>query len=687
MLFGRLLAEATASPGRVLDATRMISIGVTAALGQFLIDHPFGLLGASQHTTAIGVGFAAVMLVGSIACGIATILTRGAAWIGWVFGTLALAGLAMFVPGLATNIGVAGAIVGWQLVVLTRLVATGELGGKHRSIGDAEPSPHRKTATHVLLLSIFSTALVVGFRASDHWAGQLVCLILDVIALIGVALVLGRPTTLRRWIPVIAIAALTGLALLVRPGLASLLTTLGLVQVVVLLVALRNGPLFAELVQQFVRRPALLVLSTFAVVAAAGAMLLTFPAAATGDRIGPLDALFTSVSATCVTGLIVVDTPAAFSPFGEAIILVLIQIGGLGMMVLSTFATVVLGGRLTLRGEQALGQMLELGTPGHAYRLVRFIVAATLAIESIGAVLLTISFRDHGLTTGDAIWRGVFHSVSAFCNAGFALQTDSIMMFQSDALALVVHAILIVLGGLGFVVLAWLWSRFVRRGRERASVQVRVVLWLSALLLVGGALIYGALEWSASLAGLSPLDRLLNAAFQSVTMRTAGFNSVELTLMRPATIMLMLVLMFIGAAPGGTGGGIKVTTLAVLAAAIPELVGSRGAATLFGRSIPAATLQRAATIAVVATATACGALFVLLLSEDAPFLLLAFEVISALGTVGLSLGVTGSLTGLGKAVIIATMFIGRVGPLTLALALGSRAKPAITYPETRIMVG
>src|SRR5690606_31717568 len=203
---------------------------------------------------------------------------------------------------------------------------------------------------------------------------------------------------------------------------------------------------------------------------------------------------------------------------------------------------------------------------------------------------------------------------------------------------------------------------------------VRVVLWLSALLLVGGALIYGALEWSASLAGLSPLDRLLNAAFQSVTMRTAGFNSVELTLMRPATIMLMLVLMFIGAAPGGTGGGIKVTTLAVLAAAIPELVGSRGAATLFGRSIPAATLQRAATIAVVATATACGALFVLLLSEDAPFLLLAFEVISALGTVGLSLGVTGSLTGLGKAVIIATMFIGRVGPLTLALALGSRAK-------------
>lgn len=687
MFFRRLLAEAAASPDRVLDATRMVSIGITAALGQFLIDDPMGVFGASQRATVIGLGFSATMLIGSLAYAVATLVQGGAAWIRWLFGVLTVAGLTVFVPGLATDVGVAGAIVGWQLIVLTRLVTAGEAGGKTRTLADAEVSPHRRTATHVLLLSIFVTTLVVGFRASSHVAAQLVCLGLDVIALVGIALVLGRDRKMRRWLAALAIAALVGLVTIVRPGLASVLATLGLTQVVLLFIALRDGPLFHELVEQFIRRPALLVLSTFAIVAAAGAVLLTFPAAASGDRIGPLDALFTSMSATCVTGLIVVDTPVAFSPFGEAIILVLIQIGGLGMMVLSTFGTVVLGGRLTLRGEQALGHLLELGTPGHAYRLVRFIVAATLAIEGVGALLLTLSFRAHGLDTADAAWRGVFHSVSAFCNAGFALQSDSIVMFDSDVLALTVHSILIVLGGLGFVVLAWLWSRWVRRVRERPPVQVRVVLWLSVMLLIAGALLYGVLEWDASLAGLSVAEKLLNAAFQSVTMRTAGFNSVDLTLMRPATILVMITFMFIGAAPGGTGGGIKVTTLAVLAAAIPELVGSRGGATLFGRSIPVTTLQRAATIAVVAAAAACLSLFLLLISEDAPFVLLAFEVVSALGTVGLSLGVTGSLTGFGKVVILATMFIGRVGPLTLALALGSRAKPAVAYPETRIMVG
>jgi trk system potassium uptake protein TrkH len=330
--------------------------------------------------------------------------------------------------------------------------------------------------------------------------------------------------------------------------------------------------------------------------------------------------------------------------------------------------------------------VLELGAPGHAYRLVRFIVGATLAIEAIGAALLTFSFHAHGLDFADALWRGIFHSVSAFCNAGFALQSDSIMMFNSDPFPLAVHALLIVLGGLGFPVLAWLWWRYVRRIRQRPPVQIRVVMWLTALLLLSAGLLYAVLEWNASLAGLSWTDKLLNAGFQSVTLRTAGFNSVDIALLQPATILLAIAYMFIGAAPGGTAGGIKVTTLAVLAAAIPELVGSRGGATLFGRSIPAATLQRAATIAFVSTAAAMVALLLLLVTEDAAFEVLAFEVVSALGTVGLSLGVTASLTGLGKSVIIATMFIGRVGPLTLALALGSR-KSCVDYPETRIMVG
>lgn len=688
MVGRRLAAEVRASPKLLLDAVRMVGVGITAGLGQFVVDMPTGLFGATQHTTLIGLVFASVMLGGAIACAIATVLTRGAPWAQWLFGVLAVAGLTVFSPALATDMGVAAAILGWQLVVLARLIIGGEQNPQIRVVvGARASSPHRQTAAHMLLLSIFATTLVVGFRVSDQIAAQIVCLALDTAAISAALLVIGTPTTLRKWLAPAAVVVALLLTAAMSSDLSRVLAMLGVVEVALLLLTVRDGPLLSEAVEQFVQRPALLVLSTFAIVAGSGTVLLTFPAAAIGERIGPLDAVFTSVSATCVTGLIVVDTPTAFSGFGQAIILVLIQIGGLGIMVLSTFGTVILGGRLTLRGEQALGHMLELSTPGHAYRLVRFIVGATLATEAVGALGLTWVFHAHGHGLGEAVWRGVFHSISAFCNAGFALQSDSIELFSADPLALAIHSILIVLGGLGFLVLAWLWTRVVRRVPGRPPVQIRVVLWLTALLLGVGAVGYALLEWNASLAGLSPGYKLLNAGFQSVTMRTAGFNSVDLTAMRPATMLLMLGFMFIGAAPGGTGGGIKVTTVAVLAAAVPDIVGSRGGATLFGRSIPAAILQRAATIAVVAIATATLALFLLLLTEDAPFEVLAFETISALGTVGLSLGVTASLTPIGKSVIIATMFIGRVGPLTLALALGRRAKPAIAYPETRIMVG
>jgi len=688
MLGRRLVAEVRASPRQLLDAVRMGGVGVVAALGQFVVDTPAGFFGATQHTTVVGLVFASLMLAGTLGCAISSILTRGAPWSQWLFGVIAVGGLAVFSPALATDIGVAVAVLGWQLVVLTRLIIGGEPSPQVRTVvGAPVSSPHRATAAHVLLLSIFATTLVVGFRASDQLAAQIVCLVLDAAAISAGLLVIRKPPTLRGWLPPAGVVVALLVILAVRADLPSVLGMLGVVQVALLLLTIRDGPLLNELVEQFVQRPALLVLSTFAIVAGSGTVLLTFPAAAIGERIGPLDAVFTSVSATCVTGLIVVDTPTAFSGFGQAIILVLIQIGGLGIMVLSTFGTVILGGRLTLRGEQALGHMLELNAPGHAYRLVRFIVGATLATEAVGALLLTFVFRSHGVAMPDAIWRAVFHSISAFCNAGFALQTDSIEMFSDDPLALAIHAVLIILGGLGFLILAWLWGRFVRRVPGHPPVQVRVVLWLTAFLLGSGAALYGLLEWNASLAGLSTGHKLLNAGFQSVTMRTAGFNSVDLTQMRPATMLVMLGFMFIGAAPGGTGGGIKVTTVAVLAAAVPDIVRSRGGATLFGRSIPAVILQRAATIAVVAVAVATLALFLLLLTEDAPFVDLAFETISALGTVGLSLGVTGSLTATGKSVIIATMFIGRVGPLTLALALGRRGKPALAYPETRIMVG
>jgi trk system potassium uptake protein TrkH len=685
-------------PERWLDAARMVGVGVVSAIGQRLVDMPSGYLGAATQATTFGVIYAVAVLLGSLGCASAAVVGRR--WVRGLFTVLTLAAVAVFVPALGSDVAVAGAIIAWQLGTLARLLAGSQASARLANTR-GQVDPMRRAAAHLLVLSLFVSLLVVGFRATDTLSVQLICLLLDVIAIASIALIfyVEQKTTRAIRVLVVTSAMLLALSLLSLLPLFSplewfrllefevMLAALGLTQACLLLLALRDGPLFTELIHQFMRSPALLVLATFAAIAGAGAVALTFPVAAEGERIMPIDALFTSMSATCVTGLAVIDTPSAFTGFGEAAILVLIQVGGLGMMVLSTFATVMLGGRLTLRGEQALGQVLELNSPGHAYRLVRFIMAATFATEAVGAVLLTWCFVQHGVELPDAIWCGVFHSISAFCNAGFALQPDSVVMFQSDPFALTVVSLLIILGGLGFVVLSWLWLRAIQRVRSRPPVQVRVVLWMSAGLVVLGAIVYGLLEWEASLAGLTAFDKLSNALFQSVSTRTAGFNSVDITLMQPATILVVMVLMFIGAAPGGTGGGIKVTTLAVLAAAIPDIVGTRGGATLFGRSIAPAILQRAATIALVAAMTASLALFLLLISEDAPFELLAFEVISALGTVGLSLGITGSLTVTGKVVIIATMFVGRVGPLTLALALSRSKPPALAYPETRIMVG
>lgn len=669
-----------ARPQQVLTAVRMAGIGVVAALGQLVVDMPTGYFGALEETTVVGLAYAAVMLVGTAVCGVGVVL--GQRWARWILPPLVLVGLAFFLPAFATDVAVAAPIAAWLLTTLSQVVFT-ETPRRPGRLAE-NPAPYVPVVVHLLTLSIFVVTLVAGFGVMDVPVAKLACVVLTTLAIASSVLVL-RGRALARWLVLAGVGV--GLTAVLTAAVVPTLAALGVLQLGLLAMAIARGPTFAELVRQFIQRPALLTLTTFGGVAVVGGVALTFPAAGEQGRIGLLDALFTSMSATCVTGLVVVDTPTAFTAFGEVVILLLIQVGGLGIMVLSTFATVILGGRLTLRGEQTLGQVLDLGSPQHAYRLVRFIVLATLAIELVGAAVLMACYLRHGLSVPEAAWRGVFQSVSAFCNAGFSLQTDSIVMFRSDPVALGTHAALIVLGGLGFVVLAWLWWRVIRRDRSRASVQVRVVLYGSAALVVLGGVAYAALEWNQTLAGLSPGDRLLNAFFQSVSMRTAGFNSVDLMTMHPATILLTIVLMFIGASPGGTGGGIKTTTVAVLGAAIPEIVGSRRGTTLLGRMVPPGTLQRAAAIAVVATLTMVLALFVLLATEDAPFEVLAFETVSALGTVGLSLGITGSLTATGKCVIIATMFIGRVGPLTLALALGERSRSHVGYPETRIMVG
>ena len=421
---------------------------------------------------------------------------------------------------------------------------------------------------------------------------------------------------------------------------------------------------------------------------ALGTLLLSLPTAASGERpIAPVDALFTATSATCVTGLIVLDTPHDLSLTGQGVVLALIQAGGLNIMVLSAFAALLLGQGFGLRGEVALGEVLDLQPARSPRRLVRFIVLGTLALEGIGAAILSLAFFGHGDAPLTAAWRGVFTSVSAFCNAGFALQSDSLVGYATSPTVLLTVATLITLGGIGFAVLLFGWLRLGRRRALGFATQARVAVWASLALVGAGTVLYAALEWNRSLSGLDGGHAALNALFQSVTLRTAGFNSVTFDHLHPATVLVMMVLMFIGACPGGTGGGIKTTTTVVLLASVAAVARGEARATLFGRTVPLETVLRSAAVAVLGALTVAGAGVLLIASQSGAFESLLFETVSAFGTVGLSLGATPHLDTLGKLVVVAVMLVGRVGPLSLALLFGRRSRSRVRYPEARLMVG
>jgi trk system potassium uptake protein TrkH len=385
--------------------------------------------------------------------------------------------------------------------------------------------------------------------------------------------------------------------------------------------------------------------------------------------------------------LVVLDTPVAFSGVGHGIIFALFQVGGIGMMVLSAFATVALGQRLGLKAESALAQQFETRNVHDVRDLTLFIVVVTVLIEVAGAAALYPSFAERGLEPLEASWSALFHSVSAFCNAGFSLQSDSLIGFQKEPLPLGVFAALITLGGIGFAVLGEAWRRLRTRRRRRMPIQVRVVLWMSLLLVVLGSLLYGAVEWDASLAGLSTADKCINSVFQSVTLRTAGFNSVDYGGLHMATLLVMIVFMLIGASPGGTGGGIKTSTVAVLLSVIPALGRGDANVSLFGRSVPRDVIHRAGAIVTVTLLIFVSGCFALALTQEIPFDALVFEAASAVATVGLSVGATSELDELGKVIVTVLMFTGRVGPLTFALALGGGTPSRVRLPEESVAVG
>lgn len=438
-----------------------------------------------------------------------------------------------------------------------------------------------------------------------------------------------------------------------------------------------------------VARPALSPAQTitlgFAVVILAGGALLSLPIASeTGQRTPFLTALFTANSAVCVTGLVVVDTADYYSTFGELVILALIQVGGFGYMTSWALLALILGWRIGLRERIILTQAHNLYQTGGVVRFTRRIVLMALAIEAAGAVILTLRWWVD-LPLARAAYLGLFHSVSAFNNAGFDLMGGfrSLHAYVADPVVTLTVAALIVLGGLGFSVLFDLRAR-------RLTTHAKTVLLGSGVLIAAGASLFFLLEFNnpRTLGALPPGPRALAAMFQGVVPRTAGFTTVDLGGLTQPALALIVVLMFIGASPGGTGGGIKTTTFIAPLAVILGTIRGTGDPTLFHRRIPVLVVYKAVTIALVSVAFVMTMTVLLTRVEGVDFLRALFEITSAFGTVGLSTGITPQLSPAGRIILMLTMFGGRVGLLTLAYGLTRRVRPPrIRYPEDRLYVG
>jgi len=431
--------------------------------------------------------------------------------------------------------------------------------------------------------------------------------------------------------------------------------------------------------------PQLLVLS-FAGLIIIGSLLLTTPWAVQSGQVDYLTSLFTATSAVCVTGLVVADTATYWTPFGQVVILTLIQVGGLGLMSFATFLALIFGWKIHLRQRLIMQQAMNHSSVGGIVKIFRYLLITSFTIEAIGAIILAIHWTPL-LGLKNALWFGVFHSVSAFNNAGFDLFGGfrSLTTFTSDVTVNLVISSLIVLGGLGFMVL---YEVFHYRKSRALSLHARVVLITSAILIVIGTVILFISEYNHALKNLPLGVKLMASYFQSVATRTAGFNTIDLNSLFLSSHLLIILLMFIGGSPGSTAGGIKTSTLALLWIALISQLRGKKDNEIFKRHIPNSDMFQAFTIVMLSGFTLLTMTFLISLIRQTDLVRVIFEVASALGTVGLSLGITPELTPLERIIIITTMFLGRVGPLTLGFALAYRNKqPDIHYPKGKIMIG
>lgn len=431
----------------------------------------------------------------------------------------------------------------------------------------------------------------------------------------------------------------------------------------------------------------------FAAIIALGTLLLSLPVASrSGERCSVLDALFTATSATCVTGLTRFDTWSQFSGFGQVVVITLIQIGGLGFMSVATLIVFLLRRKVGLKQRMVMAQALSVNDMDSVVRLQKWVLVGSFSIEAVGAAVLTLRFLpEYGF--GKAIKWGVFHSISAFCNAGFDIFGEispgsSLTIFQSDPLVLLTLSALVILGGLGFLV----WQDIVLKRRFRKmSVYSRLVLLGTAGVLLAGTVAVAVTEWNNpnTLGGMSTADKLFNSFFQAVTLRTAGFVSFDQAAMTESSKAMCILMMLVGGASGSTAGGIKIVTVMVLLLFLASRARGKNTVNVFKRTIPASQVLDAMTITGIVTALAMAGAIFITLTSPVSFIHGLYESASAIATVGITAGATGSLSIAAQIMIIIFMYFGRVGILTISLGflMGSRAEERFRYAETNLLIG
>jgi trk system potassium uptake protein len=438
------------------------------------------------------------------------------------------------------------------------------------------------------------------------------------------------------------------------------------------------------------RHPAQLIVIAFAAAILVGTALLMLPFARAGpEGAPPLTALFTATSAVCVTGLIVVDTPAYWSQAGQVIILALIQAGGLGIMTLASLLALLLARRLGLRGRLVAQAERGVTAVAEVRRVIVGVVLLSAFFEALAASILTARlWLSYDLSFGSALWRGIFHAISAFNNAGFALWSDSLVGFVGDGWVILTVGFAIIAGGLGFPV----WFELRRRVHDpkRWTLHTKLTLGTAAFLLCFGIVAVAIFEWenARTMGTLDTEGKLLASFFQGVTPRTAGFNSIDYAQAEPETLLVTDMLMFVGAGSASTGGGIKVTTFALIFLMVWSEVRGDPHVNAFGRRVPPFAQRQALTVAVIAINAVVLAALALMATTGFSLQQTLFEALSAFGTVGLSTGITPDLDAAGQLIVIALMFLGRTGPYTLFVALALRERERLyRYPEERPLIG